>query len=90
MINKKLFMIYAPEDKDHDDCLNTIHFKTFKELHMHLFENGNYPEFQVYNDGKSVLHYRNKGDKGFTLEWDASVPGSVLFEIVNKHASAKL
>ena len=91
MITKQLTMIYVPHDKDHDDCLNTVTFKSYKELHMHLFENGLYPEFQVYEDGLTVIHYRSNKDSGaYSLEWNAKVPGSVLFEIVNKHASAQL
>lgn len=88
MIRKQLTMIY---DKgiENDTDLNTICFKTWKELHMHLFENGLYPEFQVFDDGKPVLHYE-AGKHIYKLVWNSSVPGSVLFEIVNKHASAKL
>ena len=90
MIKHQLTMIY---DKGslHDLDLNTVCFKSWKELHMHLFENGLYPEFQVYDDGFSVLHYSEScEDKLYKLEFDKSVPGSVLFEIVNRHASAKL
>ena len=32
----------------------------------------------------------NKGSGKFELKFSEKVPGSVLFEIVNKHASAKL
>lgn len=94
MIRKQLTMIY---DKgiENDTDLNTICFKTWKELHMHLFEHGLYKEFQVFDDGVSVLHYREFFNKDGTFRdyeiiWDNSVPGSVLFEIVNQHASAKL
>lgn len=85
MIRKQLTMIYK-EMSDHGTILDTKCFNTWKELHMHLFENGLYPEFQVFDDGKPVLHYYAK----YKLEWDSSVPGSVLFEIVNRHASAQL
>lgn len=94
MIIKQLTMIY---DKgiENDTDLNTICFNSWKALHMHLFENGLYPEFQVFDDGKPVLHYEevfkdDVADQSYRLNWDSSVPGSVLFEIVNRHASAKL
>ena len=94
MIRKQLTMIY---DKgiENDTDLNTICFKSWKELHMHLFEHGLYKEFQVFDDGKPVLHYDevfkdDVADQDFKLDWDKSVPGSVLFEIVNRHASAKI
>lgn len=96
MIRKQLTMIY---DKgiENDTDLNTMCFKSWKELHMHLFENGLYPEFQVFDDGFPVLHYdtvfRDKaytGGQEYRLNFHESVPGSVLFEIVNRHASAKL
>ena len=92
MIRKQLTMIYdkgIPGDTD----LNTICFNSWKALHMHLFENGLYQEFQVFDDGYPVLHYEDTyadGHRTFKLTWDATVPGSVLFEIVNRHASAKL
>ena len=94
MIRKQLTMIY---DKDipGDTDLNTICFNSWKELHMHLFENGLYPEFQVFDDGYPVLHYEaiykdSASKQDYTLKWDMTVPASVLFEIVNRHASAKL
>lgn len=90
MIKRQLTMIY---DKgiENDTDLNTICFNTWKELHMHLFENGLYPEFQVFDNGKPVLHYDTTyKDQTYKLAWDSSVPGSVLFEIVNRHASAQL
>lgn len=90
MIKHQLTMIYD-KGVENDLDLNTICFKTWKELHMHLFENGLYREFQVYDDGKSVLHYITFPDSmHYSLVWDSSVPGSVLFEIVNRHASAQL
>ena len=75
-----------------DIAYKAMCFNSWKELHMHLFEHGLYQEFQVFDDGYPVLHFIEKGVEkpNFVLEWDASVPGSVLFEIVNKHASAKL
>ncbi len=93
MIRKQLTMIY---DKgiENDTDLNTICFNTWKELHMHLFEHGLYKEFQVFDGGLSVLHYKMlevaEPDNRYELKWDSSVPGSVLFEIVNRHASAQL
>ena len=97
MIRKQLTMIY---DKgiSGDTDINTICFNSWKALHMYLFEHGLYKEFQVFDNGKPVLHYEEvfKGDiadvanQDYRLNWDTSVPGSVLFEIVNRHASAKL
>lgn len=88
MIRKQLTMIY--EDPD-DIGYKTMCFNSWKELHMHLFENGPYPEFQVFDNGNPVLHYSVWGHEcSYHLDWDKSVPGSVLFEIVNRHASAKL
>lgn len=94
MIRKQLTIIYD-KGVENDMDLNTVCFNTWKELHMHLFENGLYPEFQVFDDGKPVLHYdttykNQDGDQTYKLAWDSSVPGSVLFEIVNRHASAHL
>lgn len=92
MIRKQLTMIY----KDPDDIgYKTICFNSWKELHMHLFENGLYQEFQVFDDGYPVLHYESvykdsASKSDYILKWDMTVPGSVLFEIVNRHASAKL
>ena len=94
MINKQLTMIYS--DPEHPTNLNTEHFKTWKALHMFLFEKGLFPEFEVYEEGKPLLHYvspyaeRKFAGYSYKLFFDKSVPGSVLFEIVNKHASAKL
>ena len=90
MIKKQLTMT---AQLINDIAYKSMCFNSWKELHMHLFEHGLYPEFQVFDDGKPVLHYiDNSGDgiDSFKVEWDRSVPGSVLFEIVNKHASAKL
>lgn len=94
MIRKQLTMIY---DKgiENDTDLNTICFNSWKALHMYLFEHGLYKEFQVFDDGKPVLHYEEVlkdvfANQGYRLNWNKSVPGSVLFEIVSRHASAKL
>ena len=96
MITKQLTMIY---DKGipGDTGFYTMCFNSWKALHMHLFENGLYPEFQVFDDGFSVLHYDTvfrdqayTGGQEYRLNFHESVPGSVLFEIVNRHASAKL
>ena len=91
MIIKKLYMIY--DDPKHPNNLNTAHFNNWKACHMFLFEKDLFPEFEIYDDGKPVLHYTTiKGNTGYnySLVFSKSVPGSVLFEIVNKHASAKL
>ena len=90
MIRKQLTMTVQLIN---DIAYKSMCFNSWKELHMHLFEHGLYQEFQVFDDGFPVLHYVDNYEDGhgsFKLEWDASVPGSVLFEIVNKHASAKL
>ena len=86
MIRKQLTMAIQLKD---DITYKSICFNTWKELHMHLFENGLYPELQVFDNGDPVLHYRDKGTN-YELSWSSSVPGSVLFEIVNRHASAQL
>jgi hypothetical protein len=89
LIKRQLTMIYdkgIPGDTD----LNTICFNTWKDLHMHLFENGLYSDFHVFDNGKPVLHYWCGVEYNYNLKWDSSVPGSVLFEIVNRHASAQL
>ena len=90
MITKQLPMIYEEGTE-----LKTKCFKSWKELHMHLFENGLYTEFQVFDDGYPVLHYEavykdSASKSDYILKWDMTVPGSVLFEIVNRHASAHL
>lgn len=90
MITKNLLLIFNTGTE-----VDKLTFPSWKKLHMHLFENGLYPEFQVFDDGKMVLHYEeffkyDTADQDYTLNWGSSVPGSVLFEIVNRHASAKL
>lgn len=83
MITKNLLLIFntgAEVDK--------LTFPSWKKLHMHLFEHGLYKEFQVFEDGNIVLTYK-KSDT-YSLYWSDTVPGSVLFEIVNRHASAHL
>lgn len=87
MIRKQLTMTV---ELIKDYAYKSMCFNSWKELHIHLFENGLYPEFQVFDNGKPVLHYWINSEYGYHLDWDKSVPGSVLFEIVNRHASAKL
>ena len=91
MIKKQLTMIYDHSTDEAND-LSTICFTSWKELHMHLFENGLYKEFEVFDNGRSVLHYSGVTGTNttFRLYWEKSVPGSVLFEIVNLRASAQL
>lgn len=94
MIIKQLTMIYDKGIQG-DTGFYTMCFNSWKALHMHLFEHGLYKEFQVFDDGKPVLHYEevfkdDVADQDYRLNWDSSVPGSVLFEIVNRHASAHL
>ena len=86
MIKKRLQLIYTvPGDVD---C---AYFNSWKELHIHLFEHGLYKEFQVIDPtGDSVLHYIKKDGGKYELKFSEKVPGSVLFEIVNRHASAHL
>lgn len=91
MIKKQLTMIYdkgIPGDTD----LNTICFDSWKKLHMFIFENGLFTAFEVYLDGLSVLRYSRSGGDTLSniLYFSDDVPGSVLFEIVNRHASAHL
>ena len=88
MIKKRLQLIYqnGPNEKAQD-----LFFNSWKEIHMHLFEHGLYPEFQVTDQyGKKVLYYADFGYGECSIRWTEKVPGSVVFEIVNKHASAKL
>lgn len=86
MIQKSLILAYAV-----GDGAESITFTSWKKLHMHLFEHGLYSTFQVFDDsGDIVLSYTETEKECFTLNWSGSVPGSVLFEIVNRHASAKL
>ena len=87
MIIKRLQLIYEDEDGNVYDQF----FNSWKGIHMYLFEHGLYMEFQVTDeDGKQLLHYRKIGLGIYDLKWDERVPGSVVFEIINKHASAKL
>ena len=88
MIKKRLQLIYSVEKSDD---VNALFFSSWKELHKHLFEHGLYQEFQVIGqDGKIPLYYKAIYPDRFELRWDKTVPGSVLFEIVNRHASAHL
>lgn len=85
MIQKNLILAYAV-----GECAESITFTSWKKLHMHLFEHGLYNQFQVFDsDGNIVLSYRER-DINNDLHWSDDVPGSVLFEIVNRHASAHL
>lgn len=85
MIQKNLILAYAV-----GEGAESITFTSWKKLHMHLFEHGLYNEFQVFDsDGNIVLSYRERGTNN-DLHWSDDVPGSVLFEIVNRHASAHL
>lgn len=87
MIIKRLQLIY--EDSDGSTFGQFYH--SWKEIHIFLFEHGLYKEFQVTDsDGDQLLHYKNKGSGKFELKYSEKVPGSILFEIVNKHVSAKL
>ena len=87
MIKKRLQLIY-------EDAQGSTHgqfFDSWKAIHIHLFENGLYKEFQVTDqNGDQVLHYIKKAGGKYELKFSEKVPGSVLFEIVNRHASAKL
>ena len=86
MIKKRLQFIYEIDGYTH--C---IFFNSWKEIHMYLFENGLYREFQVTGqNGEQLLHYKKISTGIYDLKWSEKVPGSVVFEIVNKHASAKL
>lgn len=88
MLKKQLTMIYNAGTCENED-LKTETFNGWKKLHMFLFENGIFEEFQIYLDGSSVLHYRHRSEN-YHLHFTSEVPGSVLFEIVNRHASAQL
>ena len=87
MIRKRLQLIY----EDNEGSTFGQFYNSWKEIHIFLFENGLYKEFQVTDsNGDQLLHYKNKGSGKYELKFSEKVPGSVLFEIVNKHASAKL
>ena len=86
MIRKRLQLIYEELGEVHD-----LFFNSWKELHMHLFEHGLYTEFQVTDQsGDQLLHYKKDAFGKYELKFSEKVPGSVLFEIVNRHASAHL
>ena len=86
MITKRLQLIYSEDGTEVSD----IFFNSWKELHIHLFEHGLYKEFQVIDQyGTQQLHYLSLDGKN-KLYFTDDVPGSVLFEIVNRHASAHL
>lgn len=89
MIKKRLQLIF--EDPNNPENVSGVIFTSWKQIHMHLFEHGLYPEFQVTADtGEQMLHYKRIGCGHYSLTWCEKVPGSIVFEIVNKHASAKL
>lgn len=95
MIKKRLQLIYSERpvifSVEKSDDVNALFFSSWKELHKHLFEHGLYREFQVTDqEGNIPLYYRAYYPNRFELRWDKTVPGSVLFEIVNRHASAHL
>lgn len=95
MIYKMLQLIYTWEGEVKSEL-----FPNWKKLHMFLFEHSNItdidPNLGVYEvaegDYKKYELLRLKIDeRGRTqLNYSPDVPGSVLFEIVNRHASAKL
>lgn len=86
MIRKRLQLIYQEFGEVHD-----LFFNSWKEVHIYLFEHGLFEEFQVTDqDGDQLLHYKKNFGGKYELKFSEKVPGSVLFEIVNKHASAKL
>lgn len=86
MIRKSLILAYAI-----GEGAESITFSSWKQIHMHLFEHGLYSTFQVFDvTGEIVLSYTETEKGCYTLNWSDSVPGSVLFEIVNRHASAQL
>ena len=90
MINKRLQLIFA-EQRTEAEEVHDIFFDSWKKLHQHLFEHGLYREFQVVDhDGNIPLYYRAYYPDRYELRWSKDVPGSIVFEIVNKHASAKL
>ena len=67
MIRKQLTMIYNSGTFENKG-LKTKTFISWKELHMFIFENGIFEEFQVFLYGESILHYRHKSEKIFDLE----------------------
>ena len=86
MIKKRLQLITSE-----DGSVAGQFFNSWKELHIHLFEHGLYEEFQIIDQtGDTVLHYIKKDGGKYELKFSEKVPGSVLFEIVNRHASAHL
>ena len=94
MIKKRLQLIFLKPYNDDDtpiDRVTSKFFNSWKEVHKYLFENGLFEEFQVTDqDGDQLLHYKKLFGGKYELKFSEKVPGSVLFEIVNKHASAKL
>lgn len=94
MIRKRLQLIFIkPYDEDETPFTRVVskNFNSWKEVHIYLFENGLFEEFQITDqDGDQLLHYKKMFGGKYELKFSEKVPGSVLFEIVNKHASAKL
>ena len=94
MIRKQLQFIFIKSYTDDETVITRVaseSFNSWKEVHMYLFENGLFEEFQVTDqDGDQLLHYKKNAGGKYELKFSEKVPGSILFEIVNKHASAKL
>lgn len=94
MIRKRLQLIFIKSYSEDDTAITRVaseNFNSWKEVHIYLFENGLFDEFQVTDqDGDQLLHYKKDFGGKYELKFSEKVPGSVLFEIVNKHASAKL
>lgn len=87
MIRKRLQLIWQSES----GVITTAFYDSWKKIHIHLFEQGLYDEFQVTDEnGEQVLYYHKMPYGKYELKFSEKVPGSILFEIVNKHASAKL
>lgn len=85
MINKKLQLLYVK-----DGVLENQIFSSFKRIHIFLYENGVPEELQINDlEGNVLLHYINK-EKGCTLNYKMSVPGSLIFEIINQREGAPI
>ena len=83
MIIKNLHLIYS---ECLDDKAQDLMFKTFKDFHKWIFENGLPEDFQLDNPkGETLIRYRNEGT--YTkLHYEHEVPGSIIFEICNQEA----
>ena len=96
MIYKQLQLIYM----DVDNSVKYEMFPNWKKLHMFLFDHigiiDNDPDLAVYDvqEGdykKNELLRLDIDERGRRrLKYSPDVPGSVLFEIVNRRASAQL